>query len=95
MLPIALNPVHNKLKQVLASKYHAKTRLGVAKIGPVVTDNGNLIIDITCDEPIPVEQVAALNATLTGLVGVVETGLFIKYTKRVYFGMQDGTVVVM
>lgn len=78
---------------MLPPKYHPKTRLGVAKIGPVVTDNGNLIIDITSDEPIPVAEVPALNNMLTNIVGVVETGIFIKQTHKVYFGMQDGSVV--
>jgi len=66
-------------------------RMGVAKMGPVITDNGNMILD-TDFGIIPAEKVATLNERLKMLTGVVETGLFVNMVTKVYFGQQDGSV---
>jgi ribose 5-phosphate isomerase A len=56
---------------------------------PFVTDNGNAILDCrfgSIDDP------SALEAALSGLHGVVTTGLFIGLTSRVLVARDDGTV---
>jgi ribose 5-phosphate isomerase A len=56
------------------------------KDGPVVTDNGNLVVDAdfgSIDDP------AALAASLSGVPGVVEHGLFVGYTRAMYIGRED------
>jgi ribose 5-phosphate isomerase A len=59
------------------------------KAGPVITDNGNFIVDLQVkDIPNPLE----LNQELIRIVGVVETGLFCGMADGVYFGMEDGSV---
>jgi len=60
------------------------------KDGPVVTDNGNLVLD--CDfgaiaEPVPLGQ------SLAALPGVVEHGLFVGLADAVYVGSEDGVTV--
>ncbi|KAG7823574.1 hypothetical protein KL909_002971 [Ogataea angusta] len=62
-----------------------------AKAGPVVTDNGNFIIDCDFGE-IPPAKVAELNAKIKALVGVVETGLFVGLASKAYIGNADGTI---
>lgn len=72
-----------------------KLREGVRKAGPVITDNGNLIIDCLwqerADGSSPVNPAEAEDF-LNGIVGVVENGFFTKNTPTVYIARQDGTV---
>lgn len=62
---------------------------GKAKAGPVVTDNGNFILD-THFGAIEPESVRQLDIKIKLLVGVVETGLF-GNAEVAYFGETDGT----
>ena len=59
--------------------------------GPVVTDNGNFILD-WCFPP-NVECWRDINNEISLIPGVVETGLFLNMEKKVYFGMEDGITV--
>jgi len=53
------------------------------KVGPVMTDNGNVIIDVSFGL---IHEPAELGRKLKGLPGVVETGLFVKMADTVYLG---------
>lgn len=75
---------------------------GKAKAGPIITDNGNFIIDAHFGE---IEDPEALAEEIKKLVGVVEVGLFINMIDAVYFGnegsvlelqllMKDGSVTI-
>ena len=60
------------------------------KDGPVVTDNGNLVLDSefgSIDDP---EELAS---TLSSVPGVVEHGLFIDLADATYVGTEDGLEV--
>jgi ribose 5-phosphate isomerase A len=62
-------------------------REGARKVGPVITDNGNFIIDVgfgLMREPLEIEM------KLKKLPGVVETGLFIEMADIVYMGKRSG-----
>ena len=50
-------------------------REGVKKAGPVITDNGNMILDCHWESPI---NVAEMEDKINQIVGVVENGLFSK-----------------
>ena len=64
-------------------------REGVRKCGPVITDNGNQILDILWKSPVnPAEMEDKINS----IVGVVENGFFTK-NKPVVF-MFDGSKVI-
>ncbi|KAJ9092805.1 ribose-5-phosphate isomerase rki1 [Naganishia friedmannii] len=68
-------------------------RMGKAKAGPVVSDNGNFIVDA----PFPREMMkrpAELLTKIKLLTGVVEVGLFCGMAKAAYFGNADGSVSV-
>lgn len=89
VIPMAYVPVMKKLEQ-LGGK--PKLRIAKAKLGPVVTDNGNLILDV--DFGIienPLEQ----NLELLRISGIVDTGLFINMTSKAYIGQKDGNVLVI
>ncbi|XP_066254014.1 ribose-5-phosphate isomerase [Euwallacea similis] len=94
-IPIEVAPMaYVPIKRVLESKYKGQfvLRMAVNKAGPVVTDNGNFILDWKdFDQNLPWEQV---NSEIMLIPGVVDTGLFIKMAHKAYFGMNDGTVAV-
>ncbi len=62
-------------------------REATAKDGPVVTDNGNLVVDADFGT---VESPGELAASLSTVPGVVEHGLFVGLADAVYVGSEDG-----
>ncbi len=80
ILPFAIAPVQRRIK-VAGGK--PILREGKNKLGPVITDNGNAIIDAyfgTINNP------AELEKELKLIPGVVETGLFINLADTAYVG---------
>jgi len=71
----------------------AVLRMAKAKAGPVVTDNGNFVIDAPFG-PAVLADPKQLLVQLKMLTGVVEVGLFCGMAKAAYFGNQDGSVTV-
>lgn len=73
----------------------ATLREGVRKAGPVITDNGNLILDclwkVNANGSSPVNPVE-LERKINGIVGVVENGFFTGNVPLVYIAHADGTV---
>ena len=65
-------------------------REATAKDGPVVTDNGNLVLDCAFDR---IDDPAALAAELGAVPGVVEHGLFVDLAHVVHVGTGDGVDV--
>lgn len=71
-----------------------KIREGVKKAGPVVSDNGNLIIDCLwekVDGKSPINPMI-LEDEINKITGVVENGFFTKKVPLVFIGKADGTV---
>ena len=64
-------------------------RQGVRKAGPVITDNGNLILDATWEKAPDAPEMETL---INQIVGVVENGLFCKITPTIYTAHPDGSV---
>ena len=60
------------------------------KDGPVVTDNGNLVLDCAFGE---IADPSALSATLSAVPGVVEHGLFVGIADEVHVGTESGVRV--
>ena len=60
------------------------------KDGPVVTDNGNLVLDCAFGE---IADPRALSATLSAVPGVVEHGLFVGIADEVHVGTESGVRV--
>ncbi|BGP16999.1 hypothetical protein JCM10213_006695 [Rhodosporidiobolus nylandii] len=69
-----------------------KLRMGKMKAGPVVTDNGNFVIDAVFSEPY-MRDPAELLHRIKMLTGVLEVGLFTGMAEAAYFGYPDGTVM--
>jgi len=90
VIPFAVAPV---MKTLSGMGGVPRIREGMAKDGPVITDNGNFLIDCHFDR-IPVPE--GLEATLTVIPGVVECGLFCRYTEKttLVVGEEEGCRVI-
>lgn len=80
VIPMAITPVMRQLAQ-LGGK--PELRMGVRKAGPVVTDEGNLVVDLkfeTIDDP------AALEIAINNIPGVLENGLFVGVADTILVG---------
>ena len=65
----------------------ATLRRAERKDGPVVTDNGNLVVDCAFGD---IADPAGLSATLSASPGVVEHGLFVGLADEVHVGTESG-----
>jgi ribose 5-phosphate isomerase A len=65
-------------------------RLRLAGDKPFTTDSGNYIIDCAIEIPDP----AALEARLSTIIGVVESGLFISMASKIVVGRPTGVEVI-
>lgn len=70
----------------------AKLRESSGKAGPVVTDNGNFVLDSDFGT---IEKPATLDRRLKAIPGVLETGLFINLADIAYVGLRTGEVNVL
>ncbi|MFW6228444.1 MAG: ribose 5-phosphate isomerase A [Alkalispirochaeta sp.] len=86
-IPDALKPVEREL-----ATYGCRPilRMALRKAGPVVTDNGNLILDLHFDDPS--FDPATLEVELNRVPGVLENGIFTGVSRRVFVGRADGTI---
>lgn len=66
--------------------------MAVNKAGPVVTDNGNFVVDADFGQ---LEDPATLLKEIKLLTGVYEVGLFCKMASIAYFGEENGSVNVL
>jgi ribose 5-phosphate isomerase A len=87
IIPSALSFVDVKIKEWGGE---SKLRMGVRKDGPVVTDNGQFVIDVKFESSADLRKI---DSQLHQLPGVVETGLFYDLAKQVLVGSgKDMTV---
>lgn len=66
-------------------------REGVKKCGPVITDNGNMIIDCLWKEPVDAYK---MEDVIDDITGVVECGFFTKIRPIVFIAHSDGKITV-
>ncbi|MDF1531772.1 MAG: ribose-5-phosphate isomerase RpiA [ANME-2 cluster archaeon] len=66
-------------------------RMAVHKDGPVITDNGNLVMDVDFGE---IADPGKLALQLSGCTGIIEHGIF-DNADEIYVGMRDGTVKIL
>lgn len=92
---VVLNKLCNWKTSKTASdeKGEAFVRQGVKKMGPVVTDNNNFIIDFQIKKAMNSGRTPQeLESWLKSIPGILETGLFVDMASEAYFGQQDGSV---
>jgi ribose 5-phosphate isomerase A len=80
VLPFAISAVK---RRIVAIGGKPSLREGKGKVGPVITDNGNTIVDANFGV---IDDVAELELKLKMIPGVVETGLFVGLADTAYVG---------
>lgn len=88
VLPAASRPVADAIE---ALDGEPELRRAAEKSGPVVSDNGNLILDADFGA---IEDPGSLADALAGIPGVVAHGLFVDVVDEVHVGQPDGSVDV-
>ena len=90
-IPIeVLQYAYPHVKRVLESlNLKVEPRIGKGKIGPIITDNGNLLADVYAGR---IEDPESLDERLRRVAGILETGIFPKFANLIVIGYPDGAV---
>ena len=94
-LPVEVLPnAWKQVQEVLSEMNGVSTlRMAAKKAGPVVTDQGNLILDVLFNDGIknPKETEMSIN----NIPGVLENGLFVDLTDKVLVGKIENNIPVV
>ena len=90
VLPSAWKQVQKSLEELDG---YGDLRMAEKKAGPVVTDQGNLIIDLTFKNGI--DKPDLIESQINNIPGVLENGLFINLTDEVLVGRLENEEVVV
>ena len=88
IFPFGINAVMDKIRQVGGT---VTLRQGEGKVGPIITDNGNIIVDADfglIDDPI------SLESEIKKIPGVIEVGIFSGIADFVYVAMKDDVKIL-
>jgi len=80
VLPMAIAPVTRAVQKLGGQP---ELRMGLKKDGPVITDQGNMVLDVKFEA---IDNPAELEKTLNNIPGVLENGLFVGLTDLVLVG---------
>lgn len=86
VLPMARITATHELEKLSAE---VKVRMAAKKMGAVITDNGNIILDILFKSPIEPEK---YERSLNMIPGVLENGIFAVKKAKIFVCYKDGTV---
>ena len=84
VLPFAYKPVCRSIEGLGGRPV---LRSGSGKLGPVVTDNGNFVVDANFG---PITDLEMLDGQLRDIPGLLETGLFLGYADVAIIGYEGG-----
>jgi ribose 5-phosphate isomerase A len=84
VVPFAIALVRRRITKLGGTAVLRETK---GKLGPVISDNGNAIMDATFGA---INDPTVLEHKLKMIPGVVETGLFVKLANIVYLGTSSG-----
>ena len=97
VFPLPVEVLPNAWKQVkdiiLEMKGNSSLRMAAKKAGPVVTDQGNLILDVLFDNGI--KNPKDIEMSLNNIPGVLENGLFVNLTDKVFVGKIENNIPVV
>lgn len=80
VIPMAVAPVTRAIEHLGG---RPRLRMGANKIGPLITDQGNMLLDVIFDS---IDDPAQLERTLNNIPGAVENGLFVGLADLVLVG---------
>ena len=97
VFPLPVEVIPNAWKQVkdiiLEMNGNASLRMATKKAGPIVTDQGNLILDVLFDGGI--KNPKDIEMRLNNIPGVLENGLFVDLTDKVLVGKIENNLPVL
>jgi ribose 5-phosphate isomerase A len=93
-VPLEVSPFAHRYvqTQITVMGGRAKLREGAGKVGPLITDNGNFVLDADFGR---IVHPASLERRLKSIPGLLETGLFVKMADIVYVGLSNGGVKML
>ena len=80
------------LEKIRKISEKAVLREAAGKVGPVITDNGNLIADVYFRS---LRRPELVHEKLKDIPGVIETGFFLEMCDVAYVGRKDGRVDIL
>ncbi|HBQ99903.1 MAG: ribose-5-phosphate isomerase RpiA [Roseofilum sp. SBFL] len=85
LLPVEVMPMAMTTVMKALTKLGGKPqlRMGVKKAGPVITDQGNMVIDVKFDS---IDNPTELEKTINNIPGVLENGLFVGVADAILVG---------
>jgi len=94
-LPVEVMPNAWKQVQEVISEMNGSSTLRMAtkKAGPVVTDQGNLILDVFFNDGI--QNPKEIEMSINNIPGVLENGLFVDLTDKVLVGKIENSIPVV
>ena len=92
-VPIEIIPESLRLVKNAVSEMGGipELRMGIQKDGPVITDNGNFVLDTKFDS---IENPYELEIELNTIPGVLENGIFAGITDKVIVGKESGIEII-
>ena len=90
VLPNAWKQIQEELSKMNGS---STLRMTAKKAGPVVTDQGNLILDVLFNEGI--KNPKKIEMSINNIPGVLENGLFVDLTDKVFVGKIENNIPVV
>lgn len=90
-VPLEVLPMAYKHVQIHIARMggRAKLREGAGKVGPIITDNGNFVLDADFGR---IGKPSVLERRLKMIPGLLETGFFLGMADVVYVGQSTGEV---
>jgi ribose 5-phosphate isomerase A len=88
IFPFGINAVINKVRRVGGT---VTLRQGDGKVGPIITDNGNIIVDADFG---PIDDPISLESEIKKIPGVIEVGIFSGVADFVYVAMKDDVKIL-
>ena len=94
-LPVEVLPNSWKLVQDVISEMNGSSHLRMAtkKAGPIVTDQGNLILDVLFNDGI--NNPKDIEMSINNIPGVLENGLFVDLADKVLVGKIENSIPVV
>ena len=93
-IPVEIVPFgyQSTLEKIRRISEKTALREATGKVGPVITDNGNLIADAHFRS---IRRPEIIHEKLKKIPGVIETGLFLEMCDTAYIGRKDGRVEIL
>ena len=90
VLPSAWKQVKDKISEMNGV---SSLRMATRKAGPIVTDQGNLILDVLFNDGI--KDPKSIEMSINNIPGVLENGLFVDLTDKVLVGKIENNIPIL